>query len=72
MPIFEFQCEECGEIFEELVLGGNLEGIKCKKCGSSRVKKVMSQVAFKSGGKFVASSGSGCSSCSGGSCSTCH
>lgn len=72
MPIFEFQCEECGEIFEELVFSGKIEGINCKKCKSSRVHKLISQVAYKSGEKFVLSSGSGCSSCSGGTCSSCH
>ncbi|MFN3407342.1 MAG: FmdB family zinc ribbon protein [Caldimicrobium sp.] len=71
MPIYEFQCEECGEIFEELVLGGGTEGIYCKKCKSFKVHKVVSQVAFKSGSKFVSSSGSACSSCSGRSCSSC-
>ncbi|MFN3567697.1 MAG: FmdB family zinc ribbon protein [Caldimicrobium sp.] len=71
MPIYEFQCEECGEIFEELVLSGQIGGVHCKKCKSSKVNKVVSQVAFKSGSKFVSSSGSACGSCSGGSCSSC-
>ncbi len=70
MPIYEFVCEDCGESFEELVLGGVTEGIKCPKCQSEKVKKLMSACAFKSGGKFVGSS-SACASCSGGTCSTC-
>lgn len=72
MPIFEFQCEDCGEIFEELIIGNKIEGIKCKRCQSQRVHKVLSPVAFKSGGKFIGSGGSGCGSCSGGTCSSCH
>jgi|UniRef100_A0A7V5XHE5 putative FmdB family regulatory protein len=72
MPIYEFQCEDCGEIFEELILGNREDEIVCKKCKSSRVKKLMSQVAFKSGGKFVSSLGSACSTCKGGTCSSCH
>ncbi|MGB9762295.1 MAG: FmdB family zinc ribbon protein [Caldimicrobium sp.] len=72
MPIFEFQCEECGEIFEELLFSSNFENIKCKRCKSSKVHKLISQVAYKSEGKFVSSSGSGCSSCKGGTCSSCH
>lgn len=71
MPIFEFQCENCGEIFEELIMGNNLSGVKCKKCGSTKVFKIISQVAFKSGNTFVSSSGSACGSCKGGSCSSC-
>jgi len=72
MPIYEFECEECGTVFEDLVLGGNTSDVKCKNCGSKRVKKLISQVAFKSGTKFVSSVSSGCSGCSGGSCSTCR
>lgn len=72
MPIFEFQCEECGEVFEELVLGNINEEIVCKKCKSPKVKKLISQVAFKSGSKFVSSLGSACSTCKGGTCSSCH
>ncbi|NPB09236.1 MAG: zinc ribbon domain-containing protein [Thermodesulfobacteria bacterium] len=72
MPIYEFTCDKCGETFEELVLGGRIEGIKCPKCGSTEVKKLMSACAFKSGGKFVSSSGgSACAGCAGGTCSTC-
>ena len=69
MPIYEFQCEECGEVFEELVLRKD-EEVECKKCKSKKVKKLVSKVAFKCDGRF--SGGSKCSGCSGGSCSTCH
>ncbi|MBX6423317.1 zinc ribbon domain-containing protein [Thermosulfurimonas sp. F29] len=73
MPIYEFECEACGETFEELVFGST-EGVKCKKCGSDRVRRLMSAFGFRSGGKFVSSSGAGgaCSGCAGGTCSTCH
>jgi len=71
MPIYEFECEECGKVFEELVLGSNASNVKCKNCGSQKVRKLISQVAFKSSGKFVSAASSRCSGCSGGSCSTC-
>lgn len=72
MPIFEFQCEECGEIFEELILGSQSGKVSCKKCKSTKVKKLISQVAFKSGNKFVSSLGASCSTCKTGTCSSCH
>lgn len=72
MPIFEYRCGKCKNKFEELVLGGDDDGIECPSCGSGRVKKLMSAFAHRSGGKFVSSSGgSGCSGCAGGNCSTC-
>ncbi len=73
MPIYEFQCQECGETFEELVLGGRVEGIRCRKCQSEKVRKLMSACGFKSEKGFVSSVSSGaCSGCAGGTCSTCH
>ncbi|AEH44747.1 regulatory protein, FmdB family [Thermodesulfatator indicus DSM 15286] len=72
MPIYEFTCSECGETFEELVLGGSYDGIKCPKCGSEKVEKIMSACAFKCGANFVSASGSSaCSSCTATSCSSC-
>ena len=73
MPIYEFECRECGEDFECLVLGGNSE-VKCPKCGSGTVEKRMSCFAFKSGTSFVGTgkkASSGCSGCTSSSCNTC-
>ena len=73
MPMFEFICNECGEEFEELVFSRD-ESVDCPSCGNSDVKKKVSVAAFKSSGRFVASSGSSCSGCSPGpgGCSGCH
>ncbi len=71
MPIYEFQCEDCGEVFEEFVFRKD-EKIVCKKCKSENVKKLISKVAFKCEGRFTGSGSGKCSGCSGGSCSSCH
>jgi len=78
MPIFEYECCDCSQYFEQLVLTSD-EAVSCPKCQSSEVHKKMSVCGFKSGGdKGTASSrvgstaASGCSGCAGGSCSTCH
>jgi len=73
MPIYEFICTECGEEFEELVLGSN-KSVKCKKCGCADVEKKMSAFAFKSGAKFVGTgkkASSACSGCTSTSCGSC-
>ena len=44
MPIYEFECEECGSRFEELLLGDAGE-IACPRCGSTRARRLMSTVA---------------------------
>jgi len=79
MPIYEYECCNCCECFERLVFRSDeAEPVRCPKCESSNVHKMMSVCGFKSGGdKGAASSrvgtaASGCSGCGARSCSTCH
>lgn len=44
MPIYEFECEECGERFEDLVAPGAV-GLACTECGSTRTRRLMSGVS---------------------------
>jgi putative FmdB family regulatory protein len=44
MPIYEFECGECGACFEELVAAG-AEGVACAECGSTRTRRLMSNVS---------------------------
>jgi len=43
MPIYEFECEECGARFEELVVAGRAAA--CPSCGSERARRLYSTVA---------------------------
>ena len=61
MPIYEYRCKSCGEVFEQLVLGGGLDdNLSCPKCGSKDIEKAMS--AFSSAGGSRSESSVGCSS----------
>jgi putative FmdB family regulatory protein len=43
MPVYEFKCEKCGDVFE--VMGSFAEREKehtCPKCGSTEVKQAIS------------------------------
>ncbi len=43
MPLFEYRCEECGEILVVLQLFGEQpEELVCEKCGSKELKKLFS------------------------------
>ena len=42
MPIYEYQCQECGAISEYLLPVGGGDLVLCKSCGSSQVEKVIS------------------------------
>lgn len=43
VPIYEFECEECGACFEELVAAG--AAASCPQCGSKRTRRLYSQVS---------------------------
>ena len=56
MPIFEYQCTECGREFEELVSSSEAK-IACPNCGTDKVNRKLSSFACSGG----TSSGGGCS-----------
>ncbi len=57
MPIYEFICEECGEMFEELVRSASdTQGVICPACQGEQVKKRISIIgSMFSAGKTGAS-----------------
>lgn len=43
MPVYEYQCETCGENFDLFVRSATQETKpECPRCGSSKVKKAIS------------------------------
>lgn len=44
MPIYEYECGKCGARFEMLVSSSikRVKRVKCEKCGSAKVKKLIS------------------------------
>jgi putative FmdB family regulatory protein len=44
VPIYEFECEECGTGFEELVAAGT-DSVACPHCGSERSRRLISAVS---------------------------
>lgn len=43
MPVYEFKCDECGEVFELLVGHEvDIEDLKCPKCGSMSMERLFS------------------------------
>ncbi len=75
MPLFEFQCKNCENIFEDLVLSNEIP--KCPQCQSEKTEKLISRPCRNKGAGgsdndvSTSSSSSACGSCRGGSCSTC-
>lgn len=51
MPIFEYQCQECREIFESLQLSRDREeDTECPHCGSDQTERIVSTFATGVGG----------------------
>jgi len=55
MPIYEYQCEACENIFEKLTFKGDKEDIACPCCCSKKVKKVLSAASLMGGGTGLGS-----------------
>ena len=48
MPLYEYQCPNCGSNFEELVQRGSTEPVVCPSCGETKPQRKLS--AFACGG----------------------
>ena len=77
MPVYDYKCKKCGTEFEKFLRSlAAASTVKCEKCGSSQVVKLVTCCAVSAGGKTESgsssNSSSSCGTCSGGTCSTCH
>ena len=84
MPIYEYECPDCGTMFEVLrPVGRRDEATTCPHCGGQRAGRQLSRFVVRSGldsdvmnyASNVASGASGggrsCASCSASSCAGC-
>ncbi|MEN3044204.1 MAG: zinc ribbon domain-containing protein [Candidatus Hydrothermales bacterium] len=56
MPIFEFLCEKCDKVFEELVLPSENEPERCPECGEKSLRKLWRGsvgLVFKGSGFYI-------------------
>ncbi len=44
MPVYEFECEQCGDRFEELA-PSDTQSFPCPACGSDRTLRLLSPVS---------------------------
>jgi putative FmdB family regulatory protein len=59
MPIYEYDCEDCGARFDKLVfLTGQPKPIVCPECSSGQVSKRLSLIAASGGGSAEGASAS--------------
>jgi putative FmdB family regulatory protein len=73
MPLYEFRCLKCQELFEMLVMGDkDTVEMKCPHCDATDFERVMSTASFCVGGGSSDAAGPKAQSrtCAGGSCTT--
>ena len=59
MPIYEYQCQKCGVVFEKIQTAKQEEGpLKCAACGAEKPRRILS--AFSSSKSSESSSPSSC------------
>ena len=69
MPIYEYQCMQCGEKFEaRQSFGGNGSRLNCPKCQAPNPRKLLSSFFATSSGAAGSSSEDSCPTCSSGVC----
>lgn len=65
MPMYDYHCKNCDEVFEELILSSTTpdEEIECPKCGQNKSERLLSAPMISTGGSsngVSTSSSSGC------------
>lgn len=56
MPVYEYDCSDCGERFEAFLKRAD-EDVACPRCGGARLAKRFSVFAAKGGGPGAAGDG---------------
>jgi putative FmdB family regulatory protein len=81
MPIYEYNCADCGITFEKLRPMSQADAhADCSQCGSAETSRAISLFSAISksrhgggngGSRSISGAGGGCASCSSNSCATC-
>lgn len=72
MPLYEFECPQCKNVFEELVrMGSTGDGLACPSCGAVNMRKLMSTFYGRTAGNGSTHAVGGSCGC-GGNCGNCN
>lgn len=70
MPVYRYECTQCKEEFTQLVSLANGDKIKCEKCGSFRLEKLLPRFISGRTKENAAIEENSCSSCQVSSCAS--
>lgn len=67
MPLYEYQCTDCGKLSEILVMSGSDRKVICPACGSAKMSRQISATSSLTGRSGMSMPGPGDTSCCGSS-----
>ncbi|MTI84196.1 MAG: zinc ribbon domain-containing protein [Firmicutes bacterium] len=50
MPVYDYQCKQCGQRFSQMVSMENRKNVSCPECKSKEVKQLITGCAINTGG----------------------
>ena len=62
MPLYEYECRDCGSRFEQLVLRRDAE-VVCRSCGSGTVSQLLSTFSVAGGTRGPVNETGPCGAC---------
>jgi putative FmdB family regulatory protein len=63
MPIYEYKCQDCAKVFEEIVPIDSKKAFPCPACSSAKTVKILSVIGgIGKGATDTVSCGAGCPS----------
>jgi putative FmdB family regulatory protein len=72
MPIYEYQCIDCGCVFDAIrPIDEADDAIACDECGSEKTKRMLSKCYARNQDGSISGQSGSCSGCQGGSCASC-
>ncbi|NLT19962.1 MAG: zinc ribbon domain-containing protein [Syntrophomonadaceae bacterium] len=63
MPIFEFECKDCGQKFDLMISNADKDKVKCPQCGTGNIKQLISLFNSSGGGSKYSNLPPGCAGC---------
>lgn len=43
MPIYKFNCNQCGRVFDKVLLSSDISAVVCSNCASKEISRVISE-----------------------------
>lgn len=59
MPMYEYECKQCGHTFEKLVFVSDSSKVRCPKCGGAQNEQLFSTFSSKNDDGSTVAAGTG-------------